>query len=280
MEINSCFFKLNNDDITNTSTILEYIIEYLQKRKGIEGYGEAVSYSTRPWVLAFCSDLDSIELTIAQALTNKHHDFNLQSNKIWLEGIRLCVVKNLDELRAMLSSIHLTPPSPTETTSTSTMEANNKKINMEEDDHDLLTWIIKEKQGQPPSMVVVINLLELLLTYGPDGNISHENKYLYIRFDELAGILAMLTETCVYFSTSARETWEQPFGISTKTSTDLLITDNGCLRDITELQQQQEKEQEQQQQQGNKSSLSSSYEELDVLEKLHRIITYYLGNIV
>ncbi|CAO3611684.1 unnamed protein product [Cunninghamella blakesleeana] len=274
MEINSCFYKLNSDNVNDTSTILEYIVDYLKDKKGIEGYGEVVSYSTRPWVLVFCSNIDPIKAAISKALTNKRDDLNIQTNKKWLEALRLCVVKNLNELKIMLSCIHLKPANE--------INNSNKKRKTDNNNNDLLTWMMKEKQGQPPVMIVVINLLELLLTYGPNGKVPQDAKYLYIRFDELAGILALLTETCVYFSTSARETWEQPFDISTKTTTDLLITDNGCLRDINELKKQYQQNYKQNSQSSSTSStsLTSSYEELDVLEKLYRIITYYLGNIV
>ncbi|KAI8097552.1 uncharacterized protein BX664DRAFT_312384 [Halteromyces radiatus] len=253
LDIKTCFLRMGNDSIENANPmninnnyrkVLHYAMECLEYTKPVEGFGDAVAYTTRPWVLLFCSSRKPIETAISHIFIENKGDG--PNKRILLQDIRLCYVKNIHELRAILASIHLSPNSETKT--------------------DIISWIHQEKQGQPPSFVCVMDLLELLLgsdgTFDPD--IPSNDRHLYIRFDQLANILALLTETCSYLDNQAK-IWEQPFGHSTRLTT-LLVTDNGCLLSLPEGQQ--------------KGKLSQPNNNGKVLETLYQIIVYYLGNIV
>lgn len=50
--------------------------------------------------------------------------------------------------------------------------------------------------------------------------------------DDLARALALLIETCGYLSIHARKKYDNAFGIETGFTTDLLVTDEGCLESM------------------------------------------------
>ncbi|CAO3597334.1 unnamed protein product [Absidia cylindrospora] len=241
-DTNTCLLRMNNDSIGNAKKILQQVTSLLQQTQSAETFGEAVSFSTRPWVLLFCPAIEAMETAILEY-------FATHNNPKLLESIRLCCVQDMHELRKVLACIHL-PPCP-------------------ESKNDIISWMTLEKFGQPPILVCVMDLLDILLAtdrnYDPDLPISE--RYLYVRYDQLADTLSILVETCAYFSNHGRKTWELGFGVDIPLDpTALLVTDNGYLDARPDVDNQEE--------------LDKLDVKTKVLESLYRIIIHYLGVVV
>ncbi|ORZ23016.1 hypothetical protein BCR42DRAFT_127551 [Absidia repens] len=241
-DTNTCLWRMDSDSIGNAKKILQQVASLLEKSRSAEIFGEAVSYSTRPWVLLFCPAIEALETAI-------HEEFATRNNPKLLESIRICCVQDMYELRKVLACIHL-PPGP-------------------ESKNDIISWMMQEKFGQPPILMCVVDLLDILLATDRsyDQELPISERHLYVRYAQLADTLSLLVETCAYFNNYGRKTWENAFGVDIPlTPTALLVTDNGYLATRPEIDNQQELEQL-----GVKTR---------VLESLYRIIVHYLGVVI
>ncbi|KAI8986020.1 hypothetical protein BDB01DRAFT_834796 [Pilobolus umbonatus] len=210
MSNTSCLLRLGTDHMENTSVIIHFVLEQLQLKyntiqEGIQQYGKGIEVVTRPWALIVCKDM-----AIHKENTNIQPE-----QRIWLDYIRICHIDTIHQLRALLSGVHMVPDI----------------MNNKENSSNILSWIAHEKDGQPPVIIVVVDLVDLLISnMNKDYNIHDPLRYLTLRLDELGQMVATLKETCNYMSTSLKGQWEKALQIPLVYHTDLLITDT-CIPD-------------------------------------------------
>ncbi|ORX62051.1 hypothetical protein DM01DRAFT_322763 [Hesseltinella vesiculosa] len=243
MEKNHCFLRIEGALPEAAGELLQYLATYLEQHKldGPYGSDPAIAYATRPWILLFCTSKDPIVEALKTQTWGNHRQF--------LDSIRLCFVASLTELRAVLSALHMKP-----------------RV-VDQQDNDLLTWWHDKKQGQPPALVVAMGLLDMLCERQVGGPSS--DRFLSIRFDQLASSLALLTETCRFLG-NARESWMAPFHQqASHRPTYLVVTDHDCLPplDLTSLSAPMDSP--------NKNKTKQS-----VLQTIYGILLYYLAYIV
>ncbi|KAI8066352.1 hypothetical protein BC940DRAFT_302621 [Gongronella butleri] len=247
MENNHCFLRVDTSHDRAATELTQYLVNYLDHHAhdGPLASDPAIAYATRPWVLIFCASRDHIDM----AMQSK-----AWGGEKYLESIRFCYVPTVADLRAILAAFHMKP------------RADARPLQ-----HDLLSWFHHEKHGQPPALVVVMGLLDLFC-HGVQG----DERYLSIRCDQLAATLALLTETCRFLGSEARDSFMaplvQPLGASSHEQqarpTYLVITDHGCLphMDVKALSMPP----------NNKTHQSKDA----VLHTIYGILMYYLGYLV
>ncbi|KAL0095142.1 hypothetical protein F4703DRAFT_1056914 [Phycomyces blakesleeanus] len=195
---------------------------------------------------------------------------NIWNERKYLDAIRLCHVENIHELRAILSGFHLHALAS---------ESHNKSPN-------LLEWIESEKDGQPPCVMVVMDLLDLQLSsdlaqsgtkdqgtatvtgevYLPEtsGQMNADPKrYLQIKLAGLSHTLAALEESRHYLNGYYRQRWETNLGFSDYRETDLLVTS----KDSTGVLEDDEQ-----------TDLTS--EEKIGWKNIHRVLLYYIEQVI
>ncbi|KAG1468037.1 hypothetical protein G6F56_004069 [Rhizopus delemar] len=119
---------------------MELVMTQLQEKQAELGthyayLGKGFEKTIRPWALVFCKDMEPLETALHQTEAEQ---------RMWLDMIRICRVETAHQLRAVLCGIHIQPK--------------------DEAEHvDILRWIEKEKNGQPPSVIVVADMFDFLL---------------------------------------------------------------------------------------------------------------------
>ncbi|KAI8364902.1 hypothetical protein BD560DRAFT_402328 [Blakeslea trispora] len=111
--------------------------------------GEGFKSVTRPWALVLVKEPSVFENTLKNRIVSIHTtgattlDNMPPEERLWLDAIRVCCVENIHQLRAVVCSLH--------------MKETNEKA------RHVVQWIQKEKDGQPPNLIVVVDLLDYLM---------------------------------------------------------------------------------------------------------------------
>ncbi|KAI9312103.1 hypothetical protein BX666DRAFT_1881141 [Dichotomocladium elegans] len=135
------FLRMGRDPIDNAKTVIDFIsLQIQQKKKQLEQH---LGIPCRPWVLVFASQMSLFQ----SALGPLQQDRDFWEQRQWLDGIRVCQVASIHELRAVLCALHLKG------------EASPQQEHQQE---DIVTWIDNAHDGQPPCLIVVMDLLQLL----------------------------------------------------------------------------------------------------------------------
>ncbi|KAI9020952.1 hypothetical protein CLU79DRAFT_206320 [Phycomyces nitens] len=232
----SLFLCMENDSIANARTIIDFVVLQLKKKWTLEqDLGPGLAGAVEPWGLVFVSNVEHLECVLRERMVQvPHEDGQPVANEKYLDAIRLCTVKNIHELRAVLSGLHLH----------ATVDSHNKSPN-------LLEWMESEKDGQPPCVMVVMDLLDLQLSSDlaqsgtkaqgtatvtgevylpePSGQMNADPKrYLQIKLVGLSHTLAALEEARHYLNGYCRQRWETNLGFPDYRETDLLVTSKDC----------------------------------------------------
>ncbi|KAI7870468.1 hypothetical protein BDF14DRAFT_1709806, partial [Spinellus fusiger] len=120
----SCFLRMEEDPIKNTSTLLDFVLlQIQQKRRAIEQLqlGQGFVEAVHPWALVFVSTTKHLEVVLRERMKERQY----------LDAIRICHTETIHQLKAMLCAFHIHP------------EGSGNSNN-------LLEWIELEKEGQPP----------------------------------------------------------------------------------------------------------------------------------
>lgn len=128
---------------------------------------------------------------------------------------------------------------------------------------NIINWMIEEKCNQPPTLIVVIDLIDLIISkLLVNHSYSDPLRYLHLPFDELSLVLANLLHACEYESTIAKHHWESTLNIQLSGyNTRLMITDSGCLPPRKAI--------------ADFGHIQGSY-----TEKIYQIINYYIDRLV
>ncbi|KAG1052914.1 hypothetical protein G6F46_000191 [Rhizopus delemar] len=158
--MSTLFVRQGEDTVENTNDLLELVISELQEKHNIlhshySQLGKGFEKTIKPWALVFCKNIEDIEKTF-------HEESQEAEQKTWLDLIRICRVETAHQLRAVLCGIHIKP-------------------NTIGEEIDILRWIEEEKNGQPPSIVVVIDLFDLMLSNKSDNEYAETLRYLSIK---------------------------------------------------------------------------------------------------
>ncbi|KAK4520674.1 heme peroxidase [Mucor velutinosus] len=186
MSVYSTFFRHDNEE-DSLQSIIAVILDTLKKRS-TESSEASMSESTKPWALVITKDVESINSALAKRFYQKPDD------RMWFDSIQICRIDAANQLKTKLCSLH---------------------VSVQEQKNDILDIIEYEKQGQSPSMVVVIDVIEYL-AHDPSLN---EMQYLTISFNELSNLLACLLESSIYLST-------RNVGVNMNHFVELLLTDS------------------------------------------------------
>ncbi|CDS11667.1 hypothetical protein LRAMOSA03930 [Lichtheimia ramosa] len=204
------FLRLGSNDTQNAKTILEFCILQLQQKRQQanqvveEVLGPEATFPLRPWALLFTKNKTALEQALQSMSQDMKADGSRWADRRWLEGIRICTIENVPQLKAMLCALHLSGSGS---------------------GSDLLSWIQHEHDNQPPCLIVVMDLLRLVSSI-PDGNDCRD-----VQHDGLCKVLSLLVETSNYLTKQKRQFWNDGLGCNIGLSTDLLITDNNYLAD-------------------------------------------------
>ncbi|KAI8384929.1 uncharacterized protein BYT42DRAFT_564114 [Radiomyces spectabilis] len=263
-----CFLRMGSNVRENARTILDFVILQLQQKslnsEEVSAMGLGAAYTTRPWALLFTNKSQAFDEVFQDmaTLSASHDSGTLQHQKKWLDDIRICHVSSIHQLRALLCTIHTHSP---------VLDSGQPA---KADGDDLLTWIHKEKDDQPPCFLIVMDLMDLILMtdinyrnqLSDDLNIPIEQRsqrYLQVRQDWLVQILGLLSETANYLSFQANQWWSAFPEVMVHRPTDLFITDSGCLETLQQ-----------------PSSSSGVTPDQQALEDLYRIISYYIDQMM
>lgn len=217
----SCLLRMGENNEENAKIIIDFVIEQLVQKSDIvhdiiHPYGVGVEAVTKPWAMVICKDMSSFQSMLHSKTSDISHSNTVQRK--WLNLIRICQIDTIHQLRGLISGLQM---------------INAISKNTRSHHKNILTWIAIEKDGQPPALIVIVDLLDLLIS-GISKNDYDQNdplRYLTLRLNELSQVLIILKETCNYLSTSLRKEWENAIGLSLGYSTDILITDRSCLPD-------------------------------------------------
>ncbi|KAF7727577.1 hypothetical protein EC973_007338 [Apophysomyces ossiformis] len=209
------FLRMGNDRLHNANTVLDFVIMQLQncapEVEQKQNLGHGIHYVTRPWALVIVQDTEDIRKALDERAKSLKESETARKQRKWLEDIRIW---------ALLCAFHVQSPD---------LKGSS----------NILGWIQNEKDGQPPSIIVVMDL-----------------------YNGLIDILSLLVETSVYLSTHAREHWEQPLGFKTERTTDVLITDSGFLGDIPIMEDEPRHEE-------------NEDEDRKICQTIYNILSYY-----
>ncbi|KAI8373466.1 hypothetical protein EDC96DRAFT_499464 [Choanephora cucurbitarum] len=126
--------------------------------------GEGFKSVTRPWALVLAKEPNVFEDTLKNRIVSIHTtgatalDNMPPEERLWLEAIQVCRIENIHQLRAVVCSLH--------------MKETGKKA------QHIVQWIEREKDGQPPNLIVVVDLLDYLVNQ--QEKLNDPLRYLYI----------------------------------------------------------------------------------------------------
>ncbi|KAI8881251.1 hypothetical protein K501DRAFT_253618 [Backusella circina FSU 941] len=142
---------MGTDGKENAKQVVDFIILQLKQiSSNFECYnqpatilGSGFEKATRPWAFLFCKDDQHIKHVLKEkAIALFQGQLDSEERK-WLDSIQICRVDTVHQLKAIMCAIHLKP--------------NSVKSN------HLLSWLEEEKYGQPPSLMIVVDLMDLIL---------------------------------------------------------------------------------------------------------------------
>ncbi|GAN10467.1 hypothetical protein MAM1_0358c10008 [Mucor ambiguus] len=144
MPVYSTFFRHDNE-ADSLQSIIAVILDTLKRRS--EASPEAsISISVEPWALVLTKDVESINSALAKRFYQKPDD------RMWFNSIQICRIDAVNQLKTKLCSLH---------------------VPVQEQKNDILDIIEYEKQGQSPSMVVVIDAIDYLALDPPLNEMQH-----------------------------------------------------------------------------------------------------------
>ncbi|RCI04664.1 hypothetical protein CU098_008831 [Rhizopus stolonifer] len=244
VDTTSSFFHFN-DTPTYSSELLDLLIKTLKqnanhlKTEISVQLGEGFQSVTRPWALVLAKEPDIFQDIVKNRVMSIHTRRIPPEERFWLNSIQVCRVENIHQLRAIICALHM------------------KETNQEA--HHIIQWIEREKDGQPPNMIVVVDLLDYLVNR--QDKLNDPLRYLYIDGNELCRALSVLVEVCVYETKVGRMHWEKALGFEINHFTELLITDKDCLPSLHQI--------------------TKDYSPFvkDGIQKLHQILNYYIDKL-
>ncbi|KAI9269359.1 hypothetical protein BY458DRAFT_436597 [Sporodiniella umbellata] len=153
--MSSFFVRQGANAANNAKDLVDIVLVHLQQKHlelctEYSYLGKGFEKTIQPWALVFCNDMSVLESALCQTEAEQ---------RVWLDMIRICRVETAHQLRAVLCGIHIQPQGESEQV-------------------DILSWIEKEKNGQPPSLIVVFDLFELLQS---EATGAEDLRYLSIK---------------------------------------------------------------------------------------------------
>ncbi|OAD02235.1 hypothetical protein MUCCIDRAFT_111603 [Mucor lusitanicus CBS 277.49] len=182
MSVYSTFFRHDDDQEDSLQSIMAVVLDTLKKRSAES------SEAVEPWALVITKNVDPIHSALAKRFYQKPDD------RMWFDSIQICRIDAVNQLKTKLCSLH---------------------VPVQEQKNDILDIIEYEKQGQSPSIVVVIDVIDYL-ALDPSLN---EMQYLTTSFNELSNLLACLLESSIYLST-------RNVGVNMNHFVELFLTDS------------------------------------------------------
>jgi hypothetical protein len=94
--------------------------------------------------------------------------------------VKISRIETTHQLRGVMSALHV-KETVTEEQPTSEAEAANKFANHNQINSDnILNWMINEKDNQPPCLIVIVDLMDLILTTEMKGKIDYSDPLHYL----------------------------------------------------------------------------------------------------
>ncbi|KAL9553894.1 hypothetical protein MBANPS3_003066 [Mucor bainieri] len=149
MPIYSTFYRLD-DEADTLQSIIAVILDTLKRRSTASSETDA-STSAEPWALVITRDVESINSALAKRFYQRPDD------RMWFDSIQICRIDAVNQLKTQLCSLH---------------------VPVQEQKNGILDIIEYEKQGQSPSMVVVIDVIDYLAL---DPSLSEMQQHLATR---------------------------------------------------------------------------------------------------
>ncbi|KAI9476118.1 MAG: hypothetical protein EXX96DRAFT_575850 [Benjaminiella poitrasii] len=250
MSISKSFVQFENDD-SYMKHLLDLIVNSLEqssqdmKTEEMVELGEGFETVTRPWALVFLKDSELLKTELLKRVDENDNE----GERKWLDLIQVCRIDTIHQIRAILCALHM------------------KMDDSESPRHQqrsILDWMKYEKDGQPPSLIVVADLLDFLVHEEKQQNsaavVDPALRYMTINYNELSQSLANLVESSIFESTAGKTYWENNLGIKSTLSTELVISDKAFLPPL------------------KANDYRDRFQQV-VIEKLHGILTFYLDSL-
>ncbi|KAI7903233.1 uncharacterized protein BX663DRAFT_507938 [Cokeromyces recurvatus] len=149
MSISKSLIQFENNE-SYIKNLLDLIINSLEqssqdmKTEEILELGEGMEIVTRPWALVFLKDDKLLQTELLKRINQEGY---LSEERKWLDLIQVCRIDTIHQIRAVLCALHM----------------NMEEIKYQQQKTSILDWMRYEKDNQPPSLIIVVDLLDLLV---------------------------------------------------------------------------------------------------------------------
>ncbi|ORZ00314.1 hypothetical protein BCR43DRAFT_136153 [Syncephalastrum racemosum] len=153
--MSNCFLRMGTNAVENAKTVLDFAMLRLQQDEAASSalfapLGPAAVFTARPWAMLLVHDRTLME----QALAERRQ--SASADRPWLDAMQICQIDTIHQLRGILCTLHVS-------------------IETKALPRSIISWIQHKKDGQPPCLIVVTDLLGLLITSGQDTSIPEPN---------------------------------------------------------------------------------------------------------